>query len=253
MSDSIKQIDDHFWNIRGAFRVFGLLNVGTHASLARRSSGKYVLLDSYHLKEGVLEKVLELTDGGALLEAIVNLHPFHTVHVTQLASQFPSALIYGTSRHQALFPSLPWQPTPVQGESFARLFSEDFDFMIPDGVPLVARNENHHFSSVLAFHRATQTLHVDDTLNWIPLPWSKRLAFHPTLKSVLEQRAGAATAFRSWAQKLIERCQSVRNVCTAHARASALIGQPAGTVAEEVRAALEAVEPVLKAHERQYG
>jgi hypothetical protein len=33
MTDKILKISDNFWNIRGEFKVFGLLNIGTHASL----------------------------------------------------------------------------------------------------------------------------------------------------------------------------------------------------------------------------
>lgn len=58
-------------------------------------------------------------------------------------------------------------------------------------------------ASVLAIHRRSQTLHVDDTLNWEPLPWGARLAFHLSLRFVLQSRAGAATDFRVWATELI--------------------------------------------------
>jgi hypothetical protein len=33
MTDKIVKISDTFWNVRGEFRVFGLLNIGTQASL----------------------------------------------------------------------------------------------------------------------------------------------------------------------------------------------------------------------------
>ena len=35
-----------FWNIRGDHRLFGLVNVGTQASLLRRDSGRFIVLDS---------------------------------------------------------------------------------------------------------------------------------------------------------------------------------------------------------------
>lgn len=253
MADSIEQVAHNFWSIRGTFRIFGVLNIGTHAALVRRASGRYALLDSYTLKGEVANKVLELTEGGDELDAIINLHPFHTVHVEALAAQFPNAWLYGTSRHHALFPKLAWQPHRVETDKFAALFAEDFEFSVPAGVAFVAKNPNHHFSSVLAYHRVSRTLHVDDTLNWIPIPWSKRLAFHPTLKSVLEERPGAAADFRTWARALVARSHEVENICTAHASASDLLGQPAGVIASQIQAALETVEPVLQAHERRFG
>ncbi len=253
MGDRIEQVAPNFWNIRGSYRVMGVLNLGTHASLVRRNSGRYVLLDSYTLSGEIERKVLELTGGGKELEAVINLHPFHTLHVERVAARFPNAWLYGTARHHAKFLDLAWQPHRVEDAKFAELFREDFDFMVPAGVDFIPDNENLHFASVLAFHKASQTLHVDDTLNWIPLPWLKRLDFHPTLKPVLERRPGAVREFRDWARQLIERCETVHNVCTAHAGATDLLRQEPGIVAEQVEAALERVESTLRSHEQRYG
>ena len=39
MSEQILKISDEFWNIRGDFKIGGFLNIGTHASLVRRTKG----------------------------------------------------------------------------------------------------------------------------------------------------------------------------------------------------------------------
>lgn len=46
MADRIVEISEDFWNIRGSFKIGGLLDIGTQASLARLGDGRYVLLDS---------------------------------------------------------------------------------------------------------------------------------------------------------------------------------------------------------------
>ncbi len=61
MSDQILQVSDDFWNIRGDFKIGGILNIGTHASLVRRGNGKFVLLDAYTLQGEVKEQVDALT------------------------------------------------------------------------------------------------------------------------------------------------------------------------------------------------
>lgn len=253
MSRQIVSVADGFWNIRGRFKIAGLLDVGTQCSLARLSTGRYVLLDACAFDDEIARKVAELTEGGKLLDAILHLHPFHTVHVKDAAERFPEAKLYGTSRHHARFPELSWEPEQTQTPEFAALFAEDFDFMVPDGVDFVPANENLHFSSVLAFHRASRTLHVDDTLNWIPVPLLKGIAFHPTLAKTLERRRGAAQAFREWAKGLVERCRDVDVICTAHARLAGDDGKPGGRISDAVQRALEKVEKTLKAHERKYG
>ncbi len=162
---------------------------------------------------------------------------------------FSHAKLYGTARHHTLLPELSWAPERTESEAFARLFEGDFDFMVPAGVDFVPSNEQLHFASVLAFHRATRVLHVDDTLNYFSLPWGAQLAFHPTLGRVLERRAGAASDFRRWADRLVERTTDVDRVCAAHNRITA----PGVSVVDEVRAALQRVEGTLQKHERKYG
>lgn len=253
MADRIVPIADGFWNIRGTFRIFKLIDVGTQASLVRLASGGYVLLDSYTLRGDVAAKALALTDGGKAVEAILNLHPFHTIHVERVAQMFPDARLYGTARHHARAPDLAWQPERTESAEFAALFADDFDFSVPAGVDFIPSNESLHFASVLAFHRASQTLHVDDTINWLPGLLGNRLAFHPTLKKVLQKRAGAVDEFRAWAEGFIERCETVRHVCTAHASMAPVDADPPGGIAGRMRAALEKVEGVLSAHAKRYG
>ena len=247
--DRIEDIADGYWSIRGSFRVAGLLDVGTQSSLVRLASGAFVLLDAYTLRGEVRDEVLRRTNDGAGIEAIINLHPFHTVHVGAVAEAFPRATLYGTKRHHARWPQLKWAPEYTESAAFAERFTDDFDFMVPDGVDFIPSNENLHFASVLAFHRASRVLHVDDTLNYFALPWGARLSFHPTLGAVLQQRPGAAAAFRTWADQLIERLQDVDRVCAAHNRISP-VGLP---VADEVRVALGRVEKTLRKHEARYG
>lgn len=252
MTDRMLTIAEGFWNIRGHFKVLGLLDVGTQSSLVRLESGKFVLLDAYALEGPVKEEVFGLTRDGADIEALINLHPFHTVHVPAIAELLPHAKLYGTRRHHARFPELSWQPERTESAEFARLFEADFDFMVPSGVELVPDNENLHFGSVLAFHRSSRTLHVDDTLNWFPLPWGARLSFHPTLGKVLERRPGAAAEFRAWAEQLAERCGSVDRVLTAHARKLPPTPESPGAVQGWVQEALARVDKTLDKHARAH-
>ena len=57
-----------FWNIRGDLRLFGLLNVGTQASLVRLRSGRFVALDSCAMDMPTRDRVMALTDGGAAVD-----------------------------------------------------------------------------------------------------------------------------------------------------------------------------------------
>ena len=98
------QVSENFWNFRGSFKIAGVLDVGTQASLVRLGSGKFVFLDAYSLSPSARREVDELTDGGEQLEAILNLHPFHTLHVERMHEMYPQATLYGTARHLSKFP-----------------------------------------------------------------------------------------------------------------------------------------------------
>ena len=131
-----------------------------------------------------------------------------------------------------------------------------------DGVSddeLVPDDENLHFSSVLAIHRASKTLHVDDTLNYARLPKilsglkKDVLRFHPTLGKVLERRAGAVKDFRAWAEELIERLRDVDNLCTAHVGNLLASENDGPSIAARVRKAYDKLDGTLSKHASRYG
>ena len=207
-----------FWNVRGSFKLAGLVDIGTQTSLAKLASGKFVLLDAYTCDEKVDQQIMELTDGGKAIEAVLHLHPFHTIHVKRVAEKFPDAKQYGSDRHVKRAPEVTWEDWRVDSPELHAHYSEDFTFTVPRGVDFISKDESKHFSSVIAIHKASKTMHVDDTLTWTDLPIVGGLVFHPTLKWVLQPRAGAAQEFRDWVDELVALCAEVDNLATAHAR-----------------------------------
>ncbi|MGB0920760.1 MAG: hypothetical protein ACPG06_08425 [Alphaproteobacteria bacterium] len=261
MSDKLHQLADNFWSIRGAFRIAGVVNIGTHASLIRLGTGRFVFLDAYTLKGRVCKQVMALTEEGTLVDAILNLHPFHTVHCEQMHKDFPAAKLYGSTRHKSKFPNLPWDATSIDNPALAELFSGDFEFSIPQGVDFISANENIHFSSVLAYHTPSQTIHADDTFMFVPLPKPikgplkmlgapSRIGFHPTLAQALEKRPGAAQDFRDWALALAENWGDATNLCAAH-MGNYKAAKP-GEIGNQIKGALKRVERTLASHEKKH-
>jgi hypothetical protein len=256
----ILSVADGFWNIRGSFKVAGFVDVGTHASLVRRRDGKFVLLDSYTLSDEVEREVRALTNEGRDIEAILNVHPFHTIHVRWMHERFPHARLFGTARHLEKLGALPWEPLRVEDPALHERFADDFAFQIPRGVDFISKNENVHFSSVLVLHRATQTIHVDDTLMYVRLPKLVQrfgptdvFSFHPTLSLALERRAGAADDFERWASALAAEWGGAKNLCAAHSAALTAEKNEGATIEERIMRALMRVRPKLDRHRRKYG
>jgi len=260
MTGHILQVAEDFWNIRGSYKIGGVIDVGTQASLVRLASGRFVLLDSYTLSGTVKRKIGEQTNGGKDIEAILNVHPFHTVHVRKVHELYPHARLYGTARHHSRFPELPWDDTRTEDPALHEQFAENFDFSVPRGVDFISANESVHFSSVLVLHRASMTIHSDDTLMYMRLPAMMRMvglgdavSFHLTLAKALEKRAGAAGDFREWANELIERWQDAENLCAAHTAALLARDNRGDSIHDRLLAALDKVSGTLKSHENKFG
>ncbi len=259
MRPQILRVAGDFWNIRGSFKIGGVIDIGTQASLVRRGNGRFVFLDSCSLSVAADREVRERTHDGKDVEAILNVHPFHTVHVRRMHERFPHARLYGTARHLSRFPELPWEALCTEDSELHAMFAEDFEFSVPRGVDFTSANEHVHFSSVLVLHPASKTIHVDDTLMYIRLPQVTRLfgmtdamSFHPTLAKALEKRAGAAQDFRDWATELAERWRDAENLCAAHTATLIARENEGATIHARLVKALGKVSRTLKAHERKH-
>lgn len=256
MADRLIDLGNGFWNIRGTLRIAGLVNVGTQTSLVRLAPGRFVFLDSYGLGADLRRQVMEMTDGGRDVEAILNLHPFHTLHCRTMHEMFPGALLFGSARHRRKWPDLPWQAEAVESPAVAMRYT-GLLFSLPAGIDYICANERVHAGSLLAFHPASGSLHVDDTLNVLPIPGPlrrllglPRLGFHPTIGQALQDRPDAARDFRDWALRLARDWQDARTVCAAH---SATLAIAPGSFPDHVRKALARAEPALRRAERRRG
>jgi hypothetical protein len=258
VSDIIK-IGRNFWNIRSTFKLCGILDVGTHASLVKCKDGRFILLDTCEMSEDTLLELDKLTLNGELLKAIINLHPFHTASVGEIHELYPDAELYGTERHKLILPDLPWQKLNSEDDKLHRKFAADLEFSVPEGVDFVSDNDSVHFSSVLVYHPLSKTIHVDDTLMFVPMPkmvgalgLKNALSFHPTLTLALEKHPEAALEFENWVNNLVERWGGAQGLCAAHT--SILLDEGEGkSIVERILKALKNVKWILLAHRLRYG
>lgn len=218
MSEKIHDLGSGFWNIRGDFRIGGVINIGTQCSLVKLESGKFIFLDSYTLKDDIRSKVMGLTNDGKDVEAVLNLHPFHTIHCAQMAKDFPQATFYGSSRHAKKVPEIEWSDDLVESAAVAERYSE-LKFSISQGIDYIHANEMIHAGSLLAYHPTSKSLHVDDTFMSPPTELLGKLLpeimLHPTTKKALEDNSNSGKAYCDWATQ-IAHDWDVRNFCAAH-------------------------------------
>lgn len=253
----MRQLAENFWTFRGDFKIAGFINLGTHMSLVRRTDGSYLVLDSYALEKDDRRALLELTDGGRAVEAILNVHPFHTLHCNAAHRLLPHARLIGTRRHHGQAPGLPWDEGFIEDAATQAEFSEDLDFSVPRGVDFISEDDHVHVASVLVRHRMSGIVHVDDTINVLAAPGflgrllpQSKLKFHPQLAKALQKRAGAADDYAQWAREIAGAWSDTPTVCAAH---SAIRTLPADGWQREVLAALAGVDRTLARHRSTHG
>lgn len=253
----MEQLDNAFWNFRGHYRFAGIVDLGTQMSLVRRGDGHFTLLDSYALEGDDRAALLALTDGGRAIDTVINLHPFHTLHCAAVHAMVPHAQLFGTRRHHQKLPELPWVEGLVEDTAVQAGFADTFDFSVPPGVDFICSDQSVHVASVLARHRASGIVHVDDTLNVFKGPGllrailpEPRLRFHPMLSKALQKRAGAADDFARWARDLAERWADTPVVCAAH---SDIHRHEPDEFRREMLAALDAASGTLDKHRQTFG
>ncbi|WP_321324066.1 hypothetical protein [uncultured Parasphingorhabdus sp.] len=226
-------------------------------SLLRQPGGKFILLDAYAPDRQDRDELLALTDGGALIEAVLNVHPFHTIHCQYIQELLPHARLIGTRRHHQQQPDLPWDADLVEDEATQQQFSNILDFSIPCGVDFISGDESVHVGSVIVRHRDSGIVHVDDTLMIIDLPSlvqkivpGPKLRFHPKLADGLEKRSGAADDFIRWAENLGRDWADSSIVCAAHSGIMHCDGQ---SFADAIASALDHASATLDGHRKTYG
>ena len=159
MKDAMYDLGSGFWSIRGSFIKNGIIDIGVQCALIKRPSGKFIFLDSYALKDDVRQQVMALTNNGQDVEAVLNVHPFHTVYCAQMAKDFPQATFYGSSRHPKQVPEVDWADDLVESDAVAARYP-DLQFSLPKGIYYIAPDESVHASSLLVYHKASQSIYV---------------------------------------------------------------------------------------------
>eukprot|EP01117_Protostelium_nocturnum_P011267 TRINITY_DN4093_c0_g1_i3.p1 TRINITY_DN4093_c0_g1~~TRINITY_DN4093_c0_g1_i3.p1 ORF type:complete len:546 (+),score=167.84 TRINITY_DN4093_c0_g1_i3:184-1821(+) len=154
-----------FFNIRGSFKFKGIINIGTHMSLAKLNNGKYLVIDAAPLSDQIKLELDELTDNGRLMEAVIHTHPFHTLAAPEFFAAYPNVPNYGTPRHLRKMPEINWAGSMNDCRVQAK-WRPEIEMRIPAGAEFAdpLPEATNHFSSVFVLHKASGTIHVDDTI-----------------------------------------------------------------------------------------
>jgi glyoxylase-like metal-dependent hydrolase (beta-lactamase superfamily II) len=102
-------------------------------SIARLSSGKFLVIDTIPLTEQIKAEIDELTENGSKIEAVVATHPFHTLAFTAFHEAYPSVPYYGTPRHLRKLTNIQWAGD-LNECSTRNKWRPDIEMSIPEGI-----------------------------------------------------------------------------------------------------------------------
>jgi len=226
-------------------------------SLVSRPGGTFILLDSYEVEEQDRDELMRLTNDGERIEAVLNVHPFHTLHCKFIQQMVPHARLIGTRRHHQQSPDLNWDPALIEDEATQKEYADIFDFSVPAGIDFISDDESVHVGSVIVRDRASGIIHVDDTLMVADLPSlvekmlpGPRLRFHPKLADGLQKRAGAVDDFIGWVKNIEQDWADSQVICAAHKGVMRLTEE---SFPEAIEEALDHVADTLDDHRKTYG
>ncbi|CAF0778367.1 unnamed protein product [Adineta steineri] len=225
--DELFEVATNFWNIRVSFKMLaGLVDLGSHMSLIRLNNGNFLVIDTVILTDHTRAEINRLTDNGAKIEAVIGVHPFHTLAFPAFYEAYPNAKYYGTPRHIRRLTTIPWAGS-LDDCNIRKKWEPEIEMRIPAGAEFVnpLPESSNHFVSVFVFHRPSRTLHVDDTIIYgdhpgflLKLTGFKHgtMAFQPSIKGAgLYPTAEAPFEFRDWMKTLLNDWP-FDNICCAH-------------------------------------
>jgi len=103
------EVANNFWNIRVNFKLFaGFADLGSQMSLIRLNNGRFLVIDTVLLTDQTRASIDQLTNNGEKIEAVLGVHPFHTIAFPAFYQAYPNAAYYGTPRHLRRLTDIPW-------------------------------------------------------------------------------------------------------------------------------------------------
>eukprot|EP01039_Chlorochromonas_danica_P005635 gene5635-6215_t len=241
-------VGTNFWNLRGSFLLFNLVEIGTHMSFIKLPTGKFLVINTVDITPAAKSAIDSLTNNGQLIEAVLATHPFHTIYFPSFHRLYPNTRYYGCPRHLKKV-SIPWTGSLVDPAILSSWEDQGVFLRVPDGTDILTPAEDNHLSCVFVFHRESRTIHIDDTIMYFEHSscFLRCLGAHAGdmdfwaggLKKGLKNTKEAPLEFKNFIQSVINDWD-FDNVCTAH------VGNMVGGAKALMQRTLEKATPALE-------
>lgn len=111
------------------------MEIGTHMSLIQLRNGNFLVIDTVVLSDQLQGELNELTSNGTKIEAVLAVHPFHTLAYSAFHKLYPNVQYYGTPRHLRKLTEIKWAGQLDENENKALLskWAPEVELRIPAG------------------------------------------------------------------------------------------------------------------------
>ena len=226
--ETLKLIGPNFWNVRSKLLYKGIVDIGTQMSIIRLINEKFIILSTIPLNQLMKQEIKELTNNGTLIEAVIATHPFHTLSFISFYETFQnentSIAYYGTPRHLKIIDKIPWKGSISDENIRNQWINDSIHMKIPNGCEFNEPKDTNHFSSVLIYHKISNTIHIDDTFLYTNPEYVSffmscclnieinTLKIHRSFKEALDY----PLLFIEWFKILLNEWIDIKNIVFAH-------------------------------------
>jgi glyoxylase-like metal-dependent hydrolase (beta-lactamase superfamily II) len=131
--NELYEVATNFWNIRVSFKMFaGFVDLGSQMSLIRLKNGNFLVIDTVMLTDQTRAAIDRLTENGTKIEAVIAVHPFHTLAFPAFYEAYPKAEYYGTPRHLRRLTQIPWVGS-LEDCNIRKKWEPEVEMRIPAG------------------------------------------------------------------------------------------------------------------------
>lgn len=110
-----------------------MVEIGTHMSIVQLRNGNFLVIDTVVINDELKRDIDELTHNGTKIEAVIAVHPFHTLAWTAFYKMYPHAKYYGTPRHLRKLTEIQWAGQLDDSNGFLSKWTPDVELRIPAG------------------------------------------------------------------------------------------------------------------------
>lgn len=111
------------------------VEIGTHMSIIQLRNGNFLIIDTVAMNDKLTQEFNELTHNGTKIEAVVAVHPFHTLAYSAFHELYPDVEYYGTPRHLRKLTQIKWagQLDADDNKALLTKWAPEIEFRIPAG------------------------------------------------------------------------------------------------------------------------